>query len=107
MAVKGSTVQLECPFKDTGAGTLDWSFKSTLSSKFVLYTINAEINPGIPSGVNQRLTVTGNYDIGEYHLHISDIRESDQGTYQCIDGFTGNKNSEALTVIGKFIIAII
>lgn len=101
-AMKGSTVQLECPYKDTGAGSLDWSFKSTTSSTFLSYTSNAFISPIIPTEQRVRLTVTGNHAIGQYHLSISDIRESDQGTYNCFVGATGNQQEQTLVIIGKY-----
>lgn len=104
LAVKGSTVQLVCPFKHTGVGTLDWSFKSNTTSKYTQYTAGKDVVSYLPDEIKQRLNVTGNHAIGEYHLKISDIRESDQGTYECLK--TGEKNTQNIIVIGKFVIVL-
>ncbi|CAC5404052.1 unnamed protein product [Mytilus coruscus] len=97
LALKGSTVQLICPYKHTVAGTLDWSFKSRTATSPTIYTVGKTVVSFLPDELKQRLTVTGNHIIGEYHLNISNIRESDQGTYECLTG--GKIDQQALNVI--------
>lgn len=65
------------------------------------YSINSRINPSFPSDLQQRLNITGNQTDGEYHLSISDIRESDEGSYECSVSGTSKIYTEQLTVIGK------
>lgn len=94
-------MHLVCSHKHNGSGTLQWSFKSTTASVFIMYTHNAVVSPHLPSELNQRLNLTGNHTIGEYHLNIFDIRDSDQGTYTCLVSPSGDRNTQNLTVIGK------
>lgn len=97
-ALKGSTVQLECPYTVTDLESLTWR---RVDSNFITYSINSRINPNFPSDLQQRLNITGNQTDGEYHLSISDIRESDQGSYKCSVSGTSKIYTEQLTVIGK------
>ncbi|CAC5399924.1 unnamed protein product [Mytilus coruscus] len=95
--LKGSTVQLECPETVTESRSLSWYIRS--GSNSIIYTINSDINPSLQSDLHQRLNITGNHTIGEYHLSISDVRESDEGTYECSISGTINRYRVKLTVV--------
>lgn len=97
-ALKGSIVQLECPYTVTDMESLSWRRVDFISRT---YSINSRINPTFPSDLQQRLNITGNQTDGEYHLSISDIRESDEGSYECSVSGTSKIYREQLTVIGK------
>lgn len=97
-ALKGSTVQLECPSTATIVESLIWR---RVDSNTITYSINSKINPSFPSDLQQRLNITGNQTDGEYHLSISDITESDEGSYRCSISGTSKIYTEQLTVIGK------
>ncbi|CAC5411897.1 unnamed protein product [Mytilus coruscus] len=103
-AVKGSTGQLVCPY--TSTNSLRWSFKSTTASSYTSYTSNDRISPNLPPELIQRLSVTGNHAIGEYHLKISNIQESDQGIYQCIDFTVQSYTQDLIVIVGPTNITI-
>ncbi|CAG2197106.1 unnamed protein product [Mytilus edulis] len=77
-ALTGSTAQLKCSFKaDAVLGErLQW-----LKGSLIL-TENTLIGN---SEMKDRLTITGDHSIGEYHLNISNIKESDMGVYKCFN----------------------
>lgn len=52
--------------------------------------------------VRERLKITGNHSIGEYHLNMLDIRQSDQATYVCSISKTTKVHSQQLIVIGEY-----
>ncbi|XP_063442108.1 cell adhesion molecule 2-like [Mytilus trossulus] len=95
--VNGSTVQLKCPHRDTSeTKQIDW-FKKFPDLKYVGGT---NINPNLPSDLKNRLAVTGDQSKGEYHLSISDVRKSDEGTYECsLSSTVGAVTTIKLTVI--------
>ncbi|CAC5411892.1 unnamed protein product [Mytilus coruscus] len=51
------------------------------------------------TNVKDRLKITGDHSIGEYHLNISDIRPSDQTRYECSISKTTRVHSQQLIVI--------
>lgn len=59
------------------------------------------INPTFTKDLKERLQITGNHTKGEYHLNISDIREGDEGTYECTLSGSIGIHTEQLTVICK------
>ncbi|XP_071133273.1 protein turtle-like [Mytilus edulis] len=95
-SLKGSTVQLKCPYRATVGQRIAWSYISTTALR---YSENSLINPNFPTDLKERLNITGNHTIGEYHLNISDIRESDEGTYECLLSGSAEIYREQLTVI--------
>lgn len=95
--LKGSTVQLVCPYTTTVERYLDWSYEN--GSVSVKYSIGTDINPNFLPELYKRLSITGNHTNGKYHLNISDVKESDEGTYVC--SVFPNYNKQNLTVIGK------
>ncbi|XP_076109450.1 nephrin-like [Mytilus galloprovincialis] len=95
--VKGSTVQMECPYKTPQGKRILWSKKTNPA---IQYTDGTNINPNLPSDLTTRLSVTGDHTAGDYHLSISDVRESDEGTYECyLSGTAGSVTTLQLTVI--------
>ncbi|VDI65477.1 Hypothetical predicted protein [Mytilus galloprovincialis] len=82
--VKGSIVQLKCPYNAADENKIVWFIKKSETSPATQITDGLNINPSLPSDLKSRLTVTGDHAAGEYHLSISDVRESDAGTYTCI-----------------------
>ncbi|XP_052063074.1 nephrin-like [Mytilus californianus] len=51
------------------------------------------------TNVKDRLKITGDHSIGEYHLNILDIRQSDQTRYECSISKTTRVHSQQLVVI--------
>lgn len=98
-ALGGSIVQLECPYTATDGKRLSWTYIS--SKGFLKYSENSLINPNIPTDLRKRLNITGNHTNGEYHLNITDVRESDEGKYECSVSGTSKINLEQLTIIRK------
>lgn len=98
LALTGSTVKLMCPYKATPSNHVLWNyFKGTTP---VLIADNNYINKiTLPPEIYNRLSVSGNHTNGEYHLHIADIRKSDDGSYEC--SVSTNVKRITLTVIGK------
>lgn len=99
--IKGSTVQLRCPDKGNSIQWIVWmkrdgnSFKTYASATFVDKNLDADLR--------SRLQVTGDQTAGEYHLNISNVRKSDEGTYRCLlSGTSGEGSSQQLTVISKY-----
>ncbi|CAG2186010.1 unnamed protein product [Mytilus edulis] len=71
LALKGSTVQIKCTYmanRDVGQRLLWIKGSIILSENIILGNTD----------VKDRLKVTGDHSIGEYHLNISDIKESDE-----------------------------
>ncbi|XP_063447530.1 nephrin-like isoform X2 [Mytilus trossulus] len=95
-ALEGSTVQLECPYTVTDLKSLRWR---RVDNNSITYSINSRINPSFSSNLQQRLNITGNQTEGEYHLSISDITKSDEGSYECSISGTSKIYTEQLTLI--------
>ncbi|CAG2186009.1 unnamed protein product [Mytilus edulis] len=93
--LKGSTVQLKCKYTaDAGLKQhLLWKKGNTLLSE---NTIMGNTD------VKERLSITGKHSLGEYHLSISDIRESDQATYSCSITRTTKVDSQQLIVYSEY-----
>ncbi|CAC5359013.1 unnamed protein product [Mytilus coruscus] len=51
------------------------------------------------TNVKDRSKITGDHSIGDYHLNISDIRQSDQTRYECSISKTTRVHSQQLIVI--------
>lgn len=100
-SLKGSTVQLECPETVPESRELSWYFKSGSGVMRMVYSINSQINPGLQSQLHMRINITGNHTIGEYHLSIYELEESDAGIYECDITGTAIAYRQQLTVIGK------
>ena len=90
--ISGSTIQLICQYR----GNVVWKKSG------ILYSDKTYINSNLPLDLRQRLSITGNYGVGEYHLKIAAIRQSDGGTYECIVTDTSNSGQQTLNVIGKY-----
>lgn len=94
-ALTGSTVELKCMYT-ANAGLVQrllWRRGTTLLSENTILE---------NTDVRQRLKITGDHSIGEYHLNISDIRQSDQATYKCSISKTTKVHSQQLIVIGEY-----
>ncbi|VDI37246.1 Hypothetical predicted protein, partial [Mytilus galloprovincialis] len=95
--VIGSTVQLRCPDKSNSQTWIIWSKK--VGDRFITYSEATNIDPGLDQDLKSRLQVTGDQTAGEYHLNISDVRKSDEGTYKCLIIGTSGGSTQQLTVI--------
>ncbi|XP_071132688.1 protein turtle-like [Mytilus edulis] len=96
-ALNSSTVQLECPYAASDGRRIVWKYSAR--SIFKTYSEGNMINPTFAKDLKERLQITGNHTKGEYHLNISDIRESDEGTYECTLSGSIGIHTEQLTVI--------
>lgn len=89
-------MQFQCPFRNR----ISWYKKKDGAS--TMYAMSTQINPSLPPELKFRLKVTGNYNVGEYHLSIYDVRKSDEGNYECSQSGTTASNQQRLTVISKY-----
>lgn len=97
--LEGYTVELKCPFIANRGKSLSWH--RIAESSEIGYSINDRLNTQYLSpDIYERLTVNGNHTAGEYNLNISNIRESDQGTYECSISGTADRNRQQVLVIG-------
>lgn len=97
-ALIGSTVQLKCPYTATSSNNLVWNYFS--GSSVVYFAENKFINTiTLSPSIYRRLSVSGNHNIGEYHLTIADVRKSDEGRYEC--SVSINIVIITLAIIGK------
>lgn len=101
-ALNGSTVQLRCPNKGSSKSWINW-YKTTDNNLDKQYSEATTLNPGLNGDLKSRLKITGDNDAGEYHLNISDVKESDEGTYKClVIGEAGVGSTQKLFVISKY-----
>ncbi|XP_071172182.1 neural cell adhesion molecule 1-like [Mytilus edulis] len=69
-------------------------------NSFKTYASATMIDQGLDADLRSRLQVTGDQAAGEYHLNISNVRQSDEGTYRCLlSGTAGEGSTQQLTVI--------
>ena len=84
--VGGGTVVFPCAIRRVrlGKGEVSWNYqvkgvvgRQNISSGALLY-------PSLAVDRRMRYSIIGNSSRGEYHLQITNIRESDQATYECV-----------------------
>ena len=67
----------------------------------IIYTWNTDINNRLPTELLDRIFVTGNHTAGEFHLTISDFRQTDGGIYECLVSGILDTFKQTLNVIGE------
>lgn len=99
--VNGSTVELKCPDTSNANQWIIWGKK--YGDIFKTYASATVIDRSLDADLQSRLQVTGNQTAGEYHLHISNVRKSDEGIYKCsLAGTSDDGSTQHLTVISKY-----
>lgn len=93
--IRGQYVELQCAFKSTDKIILWMIGTSGLSEGTIIY-------PHVqPDEFRERLSITGNHDVGEYHLTIRNLSKTDAGTYSCLPSGTASQPSNVqLSIIG-------
>ncbi|XP_072037433.1 kin of IRRE-like protein 1 [Amphiura filiformis] len=82
----GGTVTLPCAIRRVryGKGEVSWNYKlagvagqQNISSEYLLY-------PSLDTDRRRRYSILGNRSNGEYNLQITNVRNSDEATYECV-----------------------
>ncbi|XP_038077207.1 cell adhesion molecule 2-like [Patiria miniata] len=82
---EGDTVEFTCDFTNVGNSTIYWYHQeSYLSFDRQLYPM-----PTLPPQLEQRLSIIGDESKDEFTLRITNVQETDEGTYSCLYGSPG------------------
>ncbi|XP_072037646.1 synaptogenesis protein syg-1-like [Amphiura filiformis] len=109
-AVLGGTAKFACAIRRVryGKGEVSWNYKvagvagkQNISSEYLLY-------PSLDRDRRMRYSIVGNRSRGEYDLQITNVRDTDEATYECVyyqgnadPGLIVNRRRSALLAIGR------
>ncbi|XP_038076045.1 neural cell adhesion molecule 1-like [Patiria miniata] len=95
---EGDTVKFVCDLTNVIGYSVYWLYRS--QGGFVRYlSIDRSViaNPPLPPQLEQRLSIIGNESQDEFTLRITNVQETDEGTYSCRYGYLGRNVETAGT----------
>ncbi|XP_038077209.1 uncharacterized protein LOC119745058 [Patiria miniata] len=86
---EGDTVDFVCDLTTVSIYTIYWYYRGQSVSIYLSIDRSVIANPPLPTQLERRLSIIGNESQDEFTLRITNVQETDEGTYSCQYNYPG------------------